>query len=84
MSHLRGDYTDAFSKVNRAVDVDSGRLIAVKIVKIRQNQNKEAFFKFLKREVEAIGRIEHVSGCSPGQRAHNCIAYRELCASRFI
>lgn len=47
-------------KVNRAVDVDSGRLIAVKIVKIRKNQNKEAFFKLLKREVEAIGRIEHV------------------------
>lgn len=46
----------------------------MKIVKIRQNQNKEAFFKLLKREVEAIGRIEHVSGFYPGQRAHDCIA----------
>lgn len=84
MSHFRGDYTDAISKVNRAVDVDSGRLIAVKIVKIRQNQNKEAFFKLLKREVEAIGRIEHVSGFYPGQQAHDYIAYRELCDSRCI
>lgn len=84
MFHVRGDYTDARSKVNRAVDVDSGKLIAVKIVKIRQNQNKEAFFKLLKREVEAIGRIEHVSGLSPGQQAHDYIAYRDLCASRCI
>ncbi|KAL1873034.1 hypothetical protein Daus18300_004175 [Diaporthe australafricana] len=49
----------AFGEVNRAVDVDSGRLIAVKIIKIRRNQNQEAFFRLLKREVEAIGRIEH-------------------------
>ncbi|KAJ0122161.1 Protein kinase [Diaporthe amygdali] len=49
----------AFGQVLRAVDVDTGRLIAVKIVKIRQNQHKEAFFALLKREVEAIGRIEH-------------------------
>lgn len=48
-------------KVFRAVDVDSGRLIAVKVIKIRQKQQKEAFFSLLKREVEAIGRIEHVS-----------------------
>ncbi|KAL2285307.1 hypothetical protein FJTKL_08254 [Diaporthe vaccinii] len=49
----------AFGQVLRAVDVDSGKLIAVKIIKIRQNQHKEAFFTALKREVEAIGRIEH-------------------------
>lgn len=49
------------SKVNRAVDVDTGKLIAVKIVKIRQDQHKAASFALLKREIEAIGRIEHVS-----------------------
>lgn len=33
----------------------------MKIIRIRQNQHKDAFFTLLKREVEAIGRIEHVS-----------------------
>lgn len=37
----------------------------MKIIKIRQNQNKQAFFTLLKREVEAIGRIEHVSRLPP-------------------
>lgn len=41
----------------------------MKIVKIRQNQQKEAFFALLKREVEAIGRIEHVSRLSQGPKA---------------
>ncbi|POS68914.1 G2-specific protein kinase nim-1 [Diaporthe helianthi] len=49
----------AFGRVDRAVDVDSGRLIAVKTIRIRENQDKETFFRYLNREIEAMGRIEH-------------------------
>jgi hypothetical protein len=43
------------------VDIDSGNPIAVKIIKIRTNQRRDDFLNSLKREVEAIGRIRHVS-----------------------
>ncbi|KAG8159919.1 hypothetical protein KVR01_010556 [Diaporthe batatas] len=49
----------AFGEVIRAVDVDTGRLVAVKTVKIRQDQHRDASFATLKREIETIGRIEH-------------------------
>lgn len=56
----------------------------MKIVKIRKNQNKEAFFKLLKREVEAIGRIEHVRKFSPSQQADAYTMYRQLWVSRRV
>lgn len=51
----------------------------MKIVKIRQNQNKEDFFALLKREVEAIGRTEYVSRLSLKAEAGNYNMRKSTC-----
>lgn len=43
------------------MDVDSGQLIAVKMIKVQPKQDKNDFFKIFKPEIEALGSIQHVS-----------------------
>ncbi|KAL5370727.1 hypothetical protein PMIN02_013079, partial [Paraphaeosphaeria minitans] len=50
----------SFGVVYRAVDVDSGKLIAVKIVKQVDSQALQ-----LKREVELLSQLDHVSIACP-------------------
>lgn len=55
----------------------------MKIVRIRHNQHKEAFFALLKREVEAIGRIEHVSRFSLRSKTGNYNKEKFTCSKAY-
>jgi hypothetical protein len=48
-------------QVFRAVNVDSGELIGVKVVKPRQGQQQNDFIRTFGREVLVLGRTQHVS-----------------------
>lgn len=57
-----------FGEVYKAVDVDSGRLMAVKIIRPHMSPTKEELDEWrlavkyaLKREVETLSRLNHVS-----------------------
>lgn len=60
-----------FGTVHKAIDIDSGKLIAVKIIerpinasKRKQEDWRKASYNALKREVENLSKISHVSKAS--------------------
>lgn len=60
-----------FAEVSKAIDVDSGRFMAVKILKQavgttkrQQEEWKQGVYYALKREVECLARIDHASNTS--------------------
>jgi serine/threonine protein kinase len=54
-----------FGTVYKAIDVDSGKFMAVKIVERPEKlSQQEAWRKLLKREVEILCNISHVSKTS--------------------
>lgn len=69
MRYAKGDIlgTGQFGEVYKAIDVDTGQLMAVKILKRTAAKSKEdwqlSVYYALKREVEVLSRISHV--CTP-------------------
>jgi serine/threonine protein kinase len=60
-----------FGEVYKAVDVDSGKLMAVKVLippakgtKVQQDEWKRSVFYALKREEESLAKIHHVCNTS--------------------
>lgn len=76
MRFFRGDELGAgqFGKVYKAIDIDTGKLMAVKILKRPTGASEEAWRHsvhfILKREVETLSQIRHV--CEPSMTFQGC------------
>ena len=51
----------SYGEVSKAINVDSGEILAVKRVKLLEQGLQSSEFTMLKREVEGLARISHVS-----------------------
>jgi hypothetical protein len=74
-----------FGTVHKAIDVDSGKFMAVKILErpttaSKQEEWRQSLYYALKREVEALSRISHVSESSSMFHTHEA----DICASLIL